>query len=183
MSSVDTSLGAIASLSGVVTGVTASAPLASSGGVTPNISIINGTAIGQMLQWNGSAWVRILIPGLVPKVYTLPMASTVGQIVYQTAVADVVAITDATNAAKMPAFAFIAQKLTATTGYLQYAGELGGLTGIVAGAQYWADPASPGNYITPRPADSPGNVQQQVAIGIDATTIDITISLEPPVYL
>ncbi len=183
MSSVDTSLGALTSLAGLVTSVTASSPLASSGGTTPNISVANGTATGQVLQWNGSAWVRILIPGLVPKIYTVPMVSVVGQLVYQTAVDDVVALTDATNPAKMPAFAFIAQKLSPTTAYLQHTGELGGLTGIVAGSQYWANPASPGNYVTPRPADSPGNVQQQVAIGVDATTIDITIALEPPVYL
>ena len=41
----------------VVTSVTASLPLASSGGTTPNLSITAGTASGELLTWNGSAWV------------------------------------------------------------------------------------------------------------------------------
>jgi len=42
---------------GGVTAVTASAPLLSSGGATPDISITNGTAPGDVLTWNGAAWV------------------------------------------------------------------------------------------------------------------------------
>jgi len=38
-----------------VTSVTASAPLASSGGATPNITL-GSCATGQVLKWNGSAW-------------------------------------------------------------------------------------------------------------------------------
>ena len=41
----------------VVTSVTASTPLLSSGGTTPNLSITAGTASGELLTWNGSAWV------------------------------------------------------------------------------------------------------------------------------
>ena len=41
----------------VVTSVTASSPLLSSGGTTPNLSITAGTASGELLTWNGSAWV------------------------------------------------------------------------------------------------------------------------------
>lgn len=41
----------------VVTSVTASTPLLSSGGTTPNLSITSGTVSGQLLTWNGSAWV------------------------------------------------------------------------------------------------------------------------------
>jgi hypothetical protein len=40
-----------------VTSVTASSPVVSSGTSTPNISLINGTNIGDVLTWNGSAWV------------------------------------------------------------------------------------------------------------------------------
>ncbi|WP_374029953.1 tail fiber domain-containing protein [Bdellovibrio bacteriovorus] len=42
---------------GTVTGVTATAPLASSGGTAPVISISNGTTSGQTLRWNGTNWV------------------------------------------------------------------------------------------------------------------------------
>ncbi|MEK2645808.1 tail fiber domain-containing protein [Bdellovibrio sp. BCCA] len=42
---------------GTVTGVTATAPLASSGGAAPVISISNGTTSGQTLRWNGTNWV------------------------------------------------------------------------------------------------------------------------------
>nr|BFD59098.1 hypothetical protein CKG001_12050 [Bdellovibrio sp. CKG001] len=41
---------------GTVTGVTAAAPLASSGGSSPEISIANGSTSGQTLRWNGLAW-------------------------------------------------------------------------------------------------------------------------------
>jgi hypothetical protein len=41
----------------VVTNVTASTPLLSSGGTTPNLSITAGTTSGDLLTWNGSAWV------------------------------------------------------------------------------------------------------------------------------
>jgi hypothetical protein len=46
---------------GTVTSVSASAPLASSGGSTPTISIANGSVSGQVLEWNGSNWVPALI--------------------------------------------------------------------------------------------------------------------------
>ncbi|MEK2645801.1 tail fiber domain-containing protein [Bdellovibrio sp. BCCA] len=42
---------------GTVTGVTATAPLASSGGAAPVISISNGTTAGQTLRWGGASWV------------------------------------------------------------------------------------------------------------------------------
>lgn len=45
-----------------VTGVTASLPLASSGGTTPNISLQAGTVNGQVLQWNGANWAAAVIP-------------------------------------------------------------------------------------------------------------------------
>lgn len=45
-----------------VTGVTASLPLASSGGTTPNISLQAGTVNGQVLQWNGANWTAAAIP-------------------------------------------------------------------------------------------------------------------------
>jgi len=48
--------GATGTPSGVVTSVTASPPLQSSGGVTPNISVIDGTVTGQVISWSGSAW-------------------------------------------------------------------------------------------------------------------------------
>ena len=40
----------------VVTSVTASSPLQSTGGNTPDISIVNGTAANDVLQWDGSTW-------------------------------------------------------------------------------------------------------------------------------
>lgn len=42
---------------GGVTDVTASSPLSSSGGATPNISIDPGGPAGEVLTWNGVAWV------------------------------------------------------------------------------------------------------------------------------
>lgn len=42
---------------GSVTDVTASSPLSSSGGATPNISIDPGGPAGEVLTWNGAAWV------------------------------------------------------------------------------------------------------------------------------
>jgi hypothetical protein len=41
---------------GTVTDVTATLPLQSSGGATPNIKIQDGTVTGQALTWSGSAW-------------------------------------------------------------------------------------------------------------------------------
>lgn len=41
---------------GGVSSVTASAPLASSGGATPDISITAGAIAGDVLTWNGAAW-------------------------------------------------------------------------------------------------------------------------------
>jgi hypothetical protein len=41
---------------GGVTSVTASLPLASSGGATPDISITAGTVAGDVLTWDGSVW-------------------------------------------------------------------------------------------------------------------------------
>jgi len=42
---------------GGVTGVTATAPLLSSGGLTPEISITPGSNVNDILTWSGSAWV------------------------------------------------------------------------------------------------------------------------------
>ena len=42
---------------GGVTSVTASAPVVSSGGAFPNISLTAGTSTNDVLTWNGSAWV------------------------------------------------------------------------------------------------------------------------------
>jgi hypothetical protein len=42
---------------GGVTAVTATAPLASTGGATPDISIMPGAAPGDVLVWNGLSWV------------------------------------------------------------------------------------------------------------------------------
>ena len=41
---------------GGVSGVTASPPLASSGGATPNISVSAGSNPGELLTWDGAAW-------------------------------------------------------------------------------------------------------------------------------
>lgn len=46
-----------------VTSVTASSPLASSGGATPDISITAGTTPGDVLTWNGAAWAGAAVPG------------------------------------------------------------------------------------------------------------------------
>lgn len=50
-----------------VTSVTASSPLASSGGATPDISLNAGSSSGDVLTWNGTAWVSAAVPtgGLV----------------------------------------------------------------------------------------------------------------------
>lgn len=45
-----------------VTAVTASSPLASSGGATPNISLNAGGLSGDVLTWNGAAWVASPLP-------------------------------------------------------------------------------------------------------------------------
>lgn len=42
---------------GGLTSVTASAPLVSSGGLTPDISILPGQTAGDLLIWDGAAWV------------------------------------------------------------------------------------------------------------------------------
>lgn len=42
---------------GGVTSVGASGPLASSGGLTPDISIVNGVSIGDIIRWDGTKWV------------------------------------------------------------------------------------------------------------------------------
>ena len=42
---------------GGVTSVGASGPLASSGGLTPDISIVNGVSIGDIIRWSGTKWV------------------------------------------------------------------------------------------------------------------------------
>lgn len=43
-------------LSSQVTSVGASSPLSSSGGTTPNVSLISGSSPGDVLTWNGSVW-------------------------------------------------------------------------------------------------------------------------------
>ncbi len=48
--------GAIGGSGGGVTSVTASAPLASSGGATPDISLSAGSSAGDVLTWNGASW-------------------------------------------------------------------------------------------------------------------------------
>ena len=42
---------------GGVTSVGAAGPLASSGGLTPDISIVNGVSIGDIIRWSGTKWV------------------------------------------------------------------------------------------------------------------------------
>lgn len=41
---------------GSITNVTASAPLTSSEGATPNVAVVAGSEVGQVLQWDGSSW-------------------------------------------------------------------------------------------------------------------------------
>jgi hypothetical protein len=48
--------GAIGGSGGGVTSVSASVPLASSGGATPTISLTAGASSGDVLTWNGAAW-------------------------------------------------------------------------------------------------------------------------------
>lgn len=70
---------------GAVNSVTASAPLASSGGANPDISISAGTAPGDTLTWNGAAWVATAPTagaGLITDSFTSGAGITAGQVVY-----------------------------------------------------------------------------------------------------
>lgn len=72
---------------GGLTNVTATAPLVSSGGLTPDISITPGSAPGDLLVWDGAAWVvatpvaRLLASGVA----TL---SGIGEAIVSEALAD-----------------------------------------------------------------------------------------------
>ena len=46
---------------GTLTSVTATSPIASSGGTTPQLSLTSGSALGQTLRWNGSNWLAALL--------------------------------------------------------------------------------------------------------------------------
>lgn len=66
---------------GGVSGVTASAPLASSGGATPDISLTAGSAINDVLTWDGAQWVSSA-PPLTRQMLSLNGAATGGTVAY-----------------------------------------------------------------------------------------------------
>ncbi len=70
---------------GGVADVTATAPLASSGGATPDISLTPGTAIGDVLVWNGTQWVSSALP-LPRQMLPLNGTATGGAVAYISAV-------------------------------------------------------------------------------------------------
>lgn len=64
---------------GAVAGVTASLPLASSGGATPDISLTPGTVAGEVVTWNGLAWAYTVPPVPVTTVTaSSPLSSSGG---------------------------------------------------------------------------------------------------------
>jgi len=64
---------------GAVAGVTASLPLASSGGGTPDISLTPGGAAGEVITWDGQAWIYAVPPVPVTTVTaSSPLSSSGG---------------------------------------------------------------------------------------------------------
>lgn len=70
---------------GAVNAVTASPPLASSGGANPDISVIAGSSVGDVLTWDGAAWAAAAPTagaGLITDTFTSGAAISAGQVVY-----------------------------------------------------------------------------------------------------
>lgn len=112
--------------------------------------------------------------------YSCPGGTTVRQLV-AIAGANTVALADASDAAARPAFAFVAAVNGSGRCDVQYAGELGGFSGLTPGT-YYRISTTPGAVSTSPPAGS-GVEDQIVGLALDTTTmlvsVDQTVFLTP----
>jgi len=85
---------------------------------------------------------------------------------------------DATSQATMPIIGF-AVKVDAGGWYVRYVGKVSGFIaktgGLVSGAKYWVDPATPGGIVTPMPSGS-GIVLQ--SIGTAKNTDELILQID-----
>ncbi len=113
--------------------------------------------------------------------YTCPMSAAALQLVYVSG-SGAVDLADATDVNKMKDVQFIASKSDATNCNVQDRGELPGWVAagkpLTPGAQYWADPANPGEITTTEP-DPLTQVVQPVGTGKTTDVLDIVIAPPP----
>jgi len=86
---------------------------------------------------------------------------------------DAVDQADATSLATMPVIGMVRLKPTATSCVVQYAGELDGFSGLIAGSTYYQDLVS--GDITDTPPSSPGEVLQRLGFAKSSGTLVVQV--------
>jgi hypothetical protein len=145
-------VGSAGSGGGAVNAVTASAPLASSGGANPDISITAGSSAGEVLTWSGAAWAPATPTagaGLITDSFTSGAAITAGQVVYLAA--DGFVYPAQSNSATTSTVVGVATQTVlggapVNVGVVNQSGALFG--GLTAGTEYFLSATAAGAVVT-----------------------------------
>lgn len=165
---------------GGVTSVTASAPLASSGGANPDIAVNAGTVIGQVLTWNGASWAAAVPSsgsGLVTDTFTSGAPITAGQVVYLAADGFVYAAQSnsaATSSVVGVATQTVAGGATVPVGVLNKSGAL--FAGLTAGTEYFLSATAAGAVVTYATLSATSGAQI-VSLGYARSATDIQLAV------
>lgn len=128
---------------------------------------------GQVLQFDSgtNTWGADYSPG-VENSFNCATTVNVGDIVYVSG-NNTIDKADNTNINTIPCIGIVGSKPTATTAIVKSSGKLSGFSGIIPGQRYYV--GTNGTMITSPPI-AVDSITQIVAIGLDNTTILMTIS-------
>lgn len=166
---------------GAVNSVTASAPLTSSGGANPDISITAGSSAGEVLTWNGAAWAPAAPTagaGLITDSFTSGAGITAGQVVYLAA--DGFVYPAQSNSATTSTVVGVATQtvlggVSVNVGVLNQSGALFG--GLTAGTEYFLSATAAGAVVSYATLAGTSGAQI-VSLGYarSATTIQLAVN-------
>jgi len=166
---------------GAVNSVTASAPLASSGGANPDISVGAGSSAGEVLTWNGAAWIAAAPTagaGLITDSFTSGAAISAGQVVYLAA--DGFVYPAQSNSATTSSVVGVATQtvmggVSVNVGVLNQSGAL--FTGLTAGTEYFLS-ATVAGAVVPYATLAATSGAQIVSLGYarSATAIQLAVN-------
>lgn len=165
---------------GAVASVTASPPLASSGGANPDISVSAGTVVGQVLTWNGAAWTATSPSagaGLITDTFTSGAPITAGQVVYLAADGSVYpARSNAAGTSTVVGVAThtVAGGTSVSVGVLNKSGALFG--GLTAGTEYFLS-ATVAGAVVPYATLAATSGAQIVSLGYARSATEIQLAL------
>lgn len=123
------------------------------------------------------------VPGAAVEEYACASGVTRLRLVYKTGVANQAGLADASDPTKMADVQFVASKPTSITCRLQDRGELAGWVAdgmpLIPGAEYFADPTTPGGISTTGGDPAMGEVAQSVGFAKSTDVLDVVIATSP----